>query len=160
MTLCSPQRLAIAVVIGAVALASCSAQTGSTLPSAQSATTLSSMVRGATYPFIGGTYVGTWEETGGSGSESGPMKIKLGQYLNYLSGTISLKFPTQRAHLRFSGFLKVRGKHLVFKMRFSRRRGQDTGHAAVDGSQLSGTIVFQRMGKAVKTIAFTTAKKG
>jgi hypothetical protein len=160
MTFCSPQRLGIAVVIGAVALSSCSSQTASTLPSSQSATSLNPMVRGATYPFIGGTYVGTWKETGASGSESGPIKIRIGQYLNYLSGSITLKFPTNRAHLRFTGFLKVRGKHLGFRMRISRRRGQDRGHAAVDGSKLAGTIVFSAHGTVPKiVIAFSTVKK-
>lgn len=161
MMFCTPQRLfAITVVIGAVALVSCSGQTGATLPSSQSATTLRPMVRGETYPYINGTYVGTWKQVAVYGSESGRITIKIGQYLNYLSGSIKLEYPTHRAELRFTGFLKEHGKHFGFKMRISNRRTRDTGHARVDGSKLSGTIVFPAHGsKPEIIIAFKSEKR-
>jgi hypothetical protein len=161
MMFCSPQRLATAVLVGAIALASCSAQTGSMLPSSQSATTLSpNGVHGATYPYIAGTYVGTWKQTAG-GSQSGLITIKVGQYISYLWGPIRLKYPTHKAHLGFTGFLTESGKHLSIKMRISGRHTHGTGHATVHGSKLSGTIVLPAHGTVPKIIiAFTTLKKG
>jgi hypothetical protein len=161
MMFCSPRRLvAIAVILGAIALGSCSAQTGFTLPSSQSAPTPKPGAGGATYQYIAGTYAGTWKQIRYYGSESGLITIKVRQYLNYVWGPITLKYSTHRSHLTFTGFLKQRGRHLRFKMRISQRKADDTGHATVDGSTLSGTIVFPARGTAPEIIiAFTTTKR-
>lgn len=157
----SPQRLiAVAAAIGAIVLASCSTQTGSTLPSSQSTTALSPMAKRATYPEIFGTYTGTWKQTAYYGSESGRITIKVRQYLGYLWGPITLEFAMHRSHMGFVGELKERGKHLSFNMQINRKRADDTGHATVDGSKLTGKIVFVAHGKVSATIiAFTTTKR-
>ncbi|HEX3671747.1 MAG TPA: hypothetical protein VHT92_08620 [Candidatus Cybelea sp.] len=147
-------------VIGAIVLASCSAQTGSTLPSSQSRATLGSSLHTASYPNVVGTYTGTWKQTAYYGAESGRITIKVRQYLDYLWGPITLEFAMHRSHLGFTGILKQHGKHLGFDMVINRKRTHDTGHATVDGSKLSGTIVFMAHGSVPKTIiAFTTTKR-
>lgn len=157
----SPQRLiAAAAVIAAIALASCSAQSGSTLPSSQSTTTARSRIRGETYPNVAGTYTGTWKQTAYYGSESGRITIKVRQYIGYLWGPITLEFATHRSHMGFVGELKERGKHLSFNMQINRKHSDDTGHATVAGSKLTGKIMFMAHGKvSAMIIAFTTMKR-
>jgi hypothetical protein len=113
----------------------------------------------ATYPYIAGTYIGTFEQTGGTGPQSGPITIKISQYLDYLSGLIKLKYSSHRARLRFSGFLKQRGNRLGFKMKVAWRRTYAPGHARVESSNLSGRILLPAHDSVPETIiAFKTQK--
>lgn len=157
----SPQRLiAAAAVIAAIALPSCSAQTGSTMPTSQSTTALSPLTKRASYPEIFGTYTGTWKQTAYYGSESGRITIKVRQYIGYLWGPITLEFAKHRSHMGFVGELKERGQHLSFNMQINRKHSDDTGHATVAGSKLTGKIVFMAHGKvSAMIIAFTTMKR-
>ena len=159
---CRPQpRAAIAVLVAAIALGSCSTRPLLVLPSSQAAIAQAPRERApASIPYIAGTYVGTWKQTGGTGPQSGATTIEVRQYVSYLSGPILLKYPSHRAHLTFSGILEELGKHLSFDMKLRWKSARGRGDATIAGSKIFGKMVFPARGSLSKTlISFTTKKQ-
>jgi hypothetical protein len=157
-----PRRLtAIATIIGATVLGACSARTGPVVPAWQPAMTRAPMESGPlSIPYVAGTYVGTYKQTGGTGPQSGSITIRLRQYVSYLWGPIVLRYPSHRARITFSGILEERGKQVSFDMKLRWRGAHGRGDATFDGSKLYGKIVFPARGSVPKTtIVFTTKQR-
>jgi hypothetical protein len=162
MISCRPQRhTAIVVLVGAIALGSCSTRPLPVLPSSQAAIAQAPIESApVSIPYVAGTYFGTWKQTGGSGPRSGAITIEVRQYVSYLSGPILLKNPSLRAHLTFAGILEELGKHISFDMKLRWKSARGRGDASVVGSKIFGTMAFPARGSIPKTIiSFTTKKR-
>ena len=162
MISCRPQpHTAIVVLVGAIALGSCSTRPLPVLPSSQAAIAQAPIESAPfTIPYVAGTYFGTWKQTGGTGPQSGAIRIEVRQYFSYLSGPILLKNPSHRARLTFAGILEKLGKHVSFDMKLRWKSAHGRGDATVAGSKIFGTMVFPASGSLPKTIiSFTTKKR-
>jgi hypothetical protein len=161
MISCRPQpRATIVALVGAIALGSCSTPPLPISRSSQAAIEPApSDGAPAGIPNVAGTYFGTWKQTGGTGPQSGAIRIEVRQYVSYLSGPILLKYPSHRAHLTFAGILEELGKHLSFDMKLRWKSAHGRGDATVAGSKIFGTMVFPAQGSLPKTIVSFTTKK-